>query len=59
MTPIITVKRSHALPNGGGVRSPSLGGVLLGNFPSSNFLFKLFQLNRQIERKAFSQTVDL
>jgi len=59
MTAIITVNRSHALPDGGGIRSLSLRGVLLGNFPSSNFLSKLFQLNRQIERKALSQTVDL
>jgi hypothetical protein len=54
MAVIITPKRRHALQEGGLNRSLRLKGVFPGIFPSSIFLFKLFQLNRQIERKAFS-----
>lgn len=59
MAAIITVERRHALQHGGMNRSLSLKSVFPGNFPSSGFLIKLFQLNRQVERKAFSQTIDL
>jgi len=59
MAAIITVERRHALQDGGVNRSLSLKGVFPGNFPSNDFLINLFQLNRQIERKAFSQTIDL
>ena len=33
--------------------------VFSGNFPSSDFLVKLFQLNREVERQAFSESIDL
>jgi len=46
MAAIITVERRPALQDGGVNRSLSLKGVFPGNFPSSDFLINLFQLNR-------------
>jgi hypothetical protein len=51
---IITMKKKHAFQEGSVHRSFSLKGVFPGNFPSIDLLLKLFQLNRQVERQAFS-----
>jgi hypothetical protein len=59
MTVIITVKRTQALQGGKVQGSVSLKGAFPGNFPSSDFLVKLFQLNREVERQAFSESIDL
>jgi hypothetical protein len=54
MAVIITMKKKHAFQEGSVHRSLSLKGVFPGNFPSIDLLLKLFQLNRQVERQAFS-----
>ena len=59
MAVITTVKRRPTLQDGWVYRALRLKGVIPNNFPSSDLVVKLFQLDGQVERQAFSQSIDL
>ena len=59
MRVIVTAKRRHAFQEGEVHGSLSLKGAFPADFPSSNFLVKLFQLNRKVEVQALSGSVNL